>query len=182
MAARRPATAVRCALEDELSPVLVGRVPVLVEDAELEELESESESSAPSPYNRIALRCEERDPSTRKIEEVDTRKTYAESVERLGGRLVYIDAANAALGAGRVVEEPDRRVRGDRNLEVGNRRAVVRGAVARVEAVDRGIRLVRGNAGRGELGLNHAVRAIGDCKILWSARFYYTLSTSVACQ
>ena len=112
------------------------------------------------------------------------RERYAhnEASKRLGRAVVDVDATNTALGARRLLVEPDRRrIVGDGERERRLRGAVVRGARARVEAVQRRVVVVQRDTRRVELGLDELVGAVRDCedapsawsddrKLIWDAR------------
>ncbi len=122
--------------------------------------DADAEVEVAVPFRRIALRYT--GISNFFARHRVSARTHDEPVERLSARLVYVDAANTAEGARRDVVEPDRVVRRDRHREVRDGRAVVRRAEARVEPVDRRVRVVCGDARRRERRLGRAVVALGD--------------------
>lgn len=94
------------------------------------------------------------------------KSTHSKAIQRLRRALIDINAPNAALRTRRVLIEPYRGgVVRDGHLERRDRGAVVRGARAGVEAVERGVVVVLGDAWRGEYRLDHVVCAVRDCVI-----------------
>lgn len=92
--------------------------------------------------------------------------THSKPIQRLRRALIDINAPNAALRTRRVLIEPYRGgVVRDGHLERRDRGAVVGGARAGVEAVERGVVVVLRDAWRGEYRLDHVVCAVRDCVI-----------------
>ena len=95
--------------------------------------------------------------------ELEDRLTHPEAIQRLRAAIVDVNAPHTAPRARIHVEEPDRTVVRDGHDEVRDRRPVHGVPEARVEPVDRHVRVVRGDARRRERRLRRGVVALGDC-------------------
>ena len=94
--------------------------------------------------------------------ELEDRRTHPETIQRLRATIVDVNAPDAAPRARVHVEEPDRAVVRDGHDQVRNRRPVHGVPEARVEAVDRDVRVVCGDARRRECALRHGVVSLRD--------------------